>query len=33
VFTDRVPLPHGEMTICFRYALQKEGRRLVAAEQ
>ena len=33
VFTDKVPLPNGEMTICFRYELQDDGRRLRAAEE
>jgi hypothetical protein len=33
VFVDKVPLPNGEMTICFRYELQDGGRRLRAAEQ
>ena len=32
-FTDKVPLPNGEMTICFRYELLSDGRRLRAAEQ
>lgn len=32
-FTDTVPTPNGEMTICFRYELQDGGRRLQAAEQ
>ena len=32
VFADKVSLPNGEMTICFRYELQDEGRRLRAAE-
>jgi len=30
---DRIPTPHGEMTIVFRYELQEGGRRLRAAEQ
>ena len=33
VFTDKVSLPNGEMTICFRYELQDDGRRLRAAEE
>ena len=33
VFSDKVPLPNGEMTICFRYELQDGGRRLRAAEE
>jgi hypothetical protein len=33
VFADKVSLPHGEMTICFRYELLDGGRRLRAAEQ
>src|SRR5947207_4847049 len=33
VFLDKVSLPNGEMTICFRYELQDGGRRLCAAEQ
>jgi len=33
VFTDKVPLPNGEMTICFRYELKDDGRRFRAAEE
>jgi hypothetical protein len=33
VFTDKVQLPNGEMTICFRYELLDGGRRLRAVEQ
>ena len=31
-FLDRVPTPNGEMTISFRYELEKSGRRLRATE-
>jgi hypothetical protein len=33
LFTDRIPVPNGEMTIVFRYELLEGGRRLRAAEQ
>jgi hypothetical protein len=33
VFTSRVEIPNGEVTISFRYELQDGGRRLQASEQ
>jgi hypothetical protein len=33
IFTTRVEIPNGEMTISFRYELQDGGRRLRASEQ
>ena len=33
VFTDKVSLPNVGMTICFRYDLRDDGRRLRAAEE
>ena len=33
VFTSRVEIPNGEITISFRYELQDGGRRLQASEQ